>query len=524
FGSEQTKWRSAAAYLPMFSVAGVVAYLRSADKKNWIRLLITVCGIFALVPVLNSAFTLFNGEYYARWYYMAILILCLATVKALEEKSDWRTGCIVGMAGTLFMAAVYLFLPLKLEHSSGSTEYTTRLAHGWLRWEELLLIGAALVFCVLLIYLIRSRRKLSYEKFLENALSFTVIAAIVTGGIQFFLARLDGPVFNSYNKAVESNVTLPEGEFYRINTEEPMNYNMNWGYGSAQSFHSIIPQAVLDLHSAIGSDDAEVIVFRPSSDLAFDALTRTKYIAKAVTFEIAEPDEFYDREHFYHFVGKQGSFNIYETEQIVPMGCSYDSFCSVKDVTDIAEECDSAANLMLHSVALDEAAAEKYSDILTREVLSAEQLDAGQMKADIADRQSLAAQDFEITKQGFTARTDFPTDRIVVFSVAYAEGWSAEANGVPLEVDRANVGFLAVRVPAGEQELVFTYKAPALDLGIAMTTAGAAALAAYLIVIYAVLKKRPTKFFPPRQESGVSLHRSYITQQTQNNGDNEKHV
>ena len=44
-----------------------------------------VCLICAFVPVLNSAFYALNSSYYARWYYMPILVLCGATCYLLSR-------------------------------------------------------------------------------------------------------------------------------------------------------------------------------------------------------------------------------------------------------------------------------------------------------------------------------------------------------------------------------------------------------------------------------------------------------
>lgn len=46
-----------------------------------------------MVPFLNSAFYAFNTSYYARWFYMPILMMCLATVSLTEDNSvNWRSG------------------------------------------------------------------------------------------------------------------------------------------------------------------------------------------------------------------------------------------------------------------------------------------------------------------------------------------------------------------------------------------------------------------------------------------------
>ncbi len=80
------KWTSMTAYLPLCSLAGVVAYWRARQGDSKKRI-IAVCMVFALVPILNSAFYALNSSYYARWFYMPVLILAAMTVSAWEDPS-----------------------------------------------------------------------------------------------------------------------------------------------------------------------------------------------------------------------------------------------------------------------------------------------------------------------------------------------------------------------------------------------------------------------------------------------------
>ena len=80
------KWASVAGWLPMFGMTGVIAYLQ-LKKRDWIKKLICLLILFAFVPVLNSMFQMLNSSiYYTRWYYMFVLILVLATIRAVEDK------------------------------------------------------------------------------------------------------------------------------------------------------------------------------------------------------------------------------------------------------------------------------------------------------------------------------------------------------------------------------------------------------------------------------------------------------
>ena len=55
FPGADIKWSSMGAWLPLFSMVGVFAFVK-AKKKNWISRLLKTCLVMAFVPILNSAF------------------------------------------------------------------------------------------------------------------------------------------------------------------------------------------------------------------------------------------------------------------------------------------------------------------------------------------------------------------------------------------------------------------------------------------------------------------------------------
>ncbi len=72
------------AYLPVVGAAGGLAFCRTQDRHPFTYIL-KVCVVCAFVPMLNSAFYALNSSFYARWYYMPILVLCGATCVALAR-------------------------------------------------------------------------------------------------------------------------------------------------------------------------------------------------------------------------------------------------------------------------------------------------------------------------------------------------------------------------------------------------------------------------------------------------------
>ena len=75
------------------------------------------------------------------------------------------------------------------------------------------------------------------------------------------------------------------------------------------------------------------------------------------------------------------------------------------------------------------------------------------------------------------------------FSVPYDEGWSATINGEPAEIIKANIGFMAVRVPAGDNEIRFSFVPKGFYEGIAITIICILLLVIYVLVLRIFDKK-----------------------------------
>ena len=58
----EAKWASLGAWLPLFSMTGVFATMQ-ARRKSWVKTLLPILFLMAFVPVLNSAFQMFNSCY-----------------------------------------------------------------------------------------------------------------------------------------------------------------------------------------------------------------------------------------------------------------------------------------------------------------------------------------------------------------------------------------------------------------------------------------------------------------------------
>ena len=92
------------------------------------------------------------------------------------------------------------------------------------------------------------------------------------------------------------------------------------------------------------------------------------------------------------------------------------------------------------------------------------------------------ADDIEIATNEISCTVDSPSDALLFLTVGYSEGWTAEVDGEEVDVVRADMGFMAVPVSAGEHSVVLRYRTPYLTEGIALTALGLAGTAAVLLV------------------------------------------
>lgn len=83
-------------YLPVVGIVLLSSYFFER-KKNWINILFIIICIFIGIPILNSSFFMFNSTYYARWFYMPSLIMCLMSIKCLEENIKIKKGIIFNL-------------------------------------------------------------------------------------------------------------------------------------------------------------------------------------------------------------------------------------------------------------------------------------------------------------------------------------------------------------------------------------------------------------------------------------------
>lgn len=515
FPDSNAKWSSVSMYLPLVSMTGVIAYLKGA-KKTWLKRMLCICFVVCFIPVLNAAFSLFNYSYYARWFFMPLLLMALATCIAFENMPEHFPSAFRWTALFTGTFALIGILPKKVNDEYVFFSLPSDPGRFWVY----VLIAAISLICCTLLYSLRSRPKLLFRCGTTSLAAITLLTGIfMLSSGRGSGSRYDEVVTKGLNGSQNLSLDSMEG-FYRIDTfDELDNLGMFWRTPTINAFHSVVPSSIMDYYEWIGGERG--VASRPEpSLLGVRGLLSVKYAFSDSLDYTPMPG--------FTKIGVQNGYSVYENEYYVPMGFSYDYAITMEQI-----EANPAANkdrLLLRALLLSDEDYETVSDILPQ--LSDEEAANGNYSDemyfdDCLQRKAEAVDSFTYDSYSFTAETSYAEERVVFFSVPYESGWSAEVNGEPADILKANAGFMAVRVPSGESTIRFTYHTPGLTAGLLISLMALLLLLCYLL-LFRFLRKRNKCAVPLRyahryttenmpKATAHEAYLAYLSQKSQKN-------
>ena len=499
-----SKWASVAAWLPVFGMTGVIAFLQS-KSKSWLKKLLPFLFVCTLVPILNAIFQMFVMSYYARWFYMLTLMMVLATLLALENsQTRWQPAIMLSLSITVFITICVGFLPngntgddLDILEQVGLERYSDRF---WIY------CAIAIMSLALTTLLVRSLSK-NRRTFVVKAISCFGVVAVLYSGYIIGLGKSHS--YDIYNFVIP--YCLNNGDDLEIDRRELMscrsdfyesmdNTGMFWQIPNIQAFQSVVPGSIYEFYPSVGV--TRDVGSRPEVEYyGLRSLLSVKYLFDNDDGE----DEFQNEEGKtrmpgYRFIGRQNGFKVFENKNYIPYGFWYDSYIT-EDEYETVEEKDRHLQL-LKSLVLSDEQAEKYGDLMEHDDYLRETYDVASYNADCTRLKEHTCSYFEYAKNSFHAQITVDADdgeKLVFFSVPFENGWSATVNGQPAEIEKVNIGFMAVKVPVGRSEIQFEYRTPGLYEGAAVT-----AVSIVLYAVYIVISKKNNKLKPR-----LKLRKSY---------------
>ncbi len=499
FPGANVKWSSLGGWLPVFSMTGFFTWFKLREK-SWLKRVLAICVLCAMVPILNSAFYAFNTSYYARWFYMPVLMISLATVMLTEDSSvDWRAGFRWNAAITIAFVAVIGFFPQKV--TQDSTEKIifglyTQSSDGTyiLRFWITSLIA---IICILLQKSLLELLKSNRTKFYKISLACVCLVSILYGNIFIGLGRTHSYEIKNVmiDSLIEGEVYLDDDSQFRIDLYDGVdNTGMYLGLPTINAFHSVVSPSIMEFYDYVGVERS--VASRPDTDIpAIRSLLSVKYLLNRT-----DGDSFVDSDGTpkmpdYQYIKTSGNYYVYKNLNYVPYGFSYDYYMSY-DFCDSYSK-NSRSRLMLKAMLLTDSQIKKYADYMTdieqlknnSEGLISLSISDSAMALDAAALKKTSADKFSVDNNGFTATVSRDKKSLVFFSVPYNKGWTATINGKTTQIEKVNAGFMAVAVDAGVSEIRFNYRNTALGFGVAVTV-GASFIFLIYILIFKAYNKR----------------------------------
>ncbi|MBQ7726481.1 MAG: YfhO family protein, partial [Clostridia bacterium] len=334
FPYAEVKWSSLGGWLPVFSMTGVFVWFANR-KRHWLKRIIGICLFMSMVPILNSAFYAFNTSYYARWFYMPILMICLATVCLTEDSGiDWTSGFKWVTGITIAVILVIGVFPQKNDNGElifGLYTQDESFLYGFRFW----LSSAIAVTGLILLWVLLKQLKKDRTAFYRSAAVCVCLVSAVYGNVFIASGRA-----HSYDvkgvmidQLIEGKVDLGKTDDFRVDVYDGVdNTSLYLDLPGINAFHSVVPASIMDFYQYVGVERS--VGSRPEiSQASIRPLLSVKYLLNR-----KEGDSFLDEDGEtkmpgYEYVKTESGYYIYENANYIPYGFSYryymdEEFCN----------------------------------------------------------------------------------------------------------------------------------------------------------------------------------------------------
>ncbi|MDE6101487.1 MAG: YfhO family protein, partial [Ruminococcus sp.] len=415
FNSDYGKWSSIGGYFPLFSMVGVITFMR-AKKKHWAVKLSLACILCAFIPVLNSAFYTLNASYYARWYYMPILIFAMMTAQTLDDEEADTSFAFKICIGMLMAFGIISFLPDKKD---GKIVFGTLPRDIFYFWFTL---AVAVVFLILSWYIFHRKRKgLSFRRISAWCTAGASIICVLTAVI--YGANSPSSAKDYINSAVKGkdNVyeSVSEDNFFRVDISKDYdNYPMLWGLPSMRAFQSVVESSIMNFYPNV--DITRDVASRPdTTHYTLRGLFSVKYYYQHKDTNDNDKIDIPSELPGFEYVSENEYFEIYENSLYIPMGMAFDTFITESELENKSKSI--REKTLIHSLVLNDEQAEKYGDILKKSDISdISSLTKKSYEEICRKRQENPSTAFRYDSKGFESEITLDKPSLVFYSVPYS--------------------------------------------------------------------------------------------------------
>ncbi len=328
-------------YLPLIGFIFTLTYLLKHPKK-WESILILILIIIMFVPILNSIFFAFNPTYYARWFYMLILIMSLASIKALEEKMPLKKSMILFISG-----AIIYFLLLLIYSKNHQVIYNSR---NLIYMVTLAIVNLILTFG--LTFIKKEKWKINTYIILIM-LSITFSGNYVTYRYKFNQFKVDETYYNYLMGNIDFNLEKNT----RYNTNNCLlNISYLYDMKNVNSWNSNVSNSANEFYQSYGYERYVVTEIPADKKLLNDFLS-IKYFIDCGHANLSKDG--------YQFYQNKIDYNIYINKEAKPLGFIVNDYLNVKDFNKLSNE--EKLETLNKKVVLNTNQIKKYKNLISYE-------------------------------------------------------------------------------------------------------------------------------------------------------------
>lgn len=487
---EPYNYMSVEQWLPLVGIVLVIPFIKN-NKKTFLTYMIITLFVFMFIPILNSAFVGFNTQYYARWFYMPILLYSVCSVKTLEENYKIKSGIIFNLI-LWFIFGIMLILHYF---------YVNKII---IYNQDMLYINLIITLFSFISLIVLYKIKSNKTKF-AFILIFVLIISFYIVDLNIYNSKLYSVIYDDkytyeedyYKNYLNINdiIKLDNKDDYRIEVAYINNLNYVMGKPTISNFISTMDEHVVEFFNTV-SNDKYLLDYFVKTNYNYNQyyiktfLSNKYYIGRKLNInQMKEDNQKIEQEkdselvtdNFYNTYYENDEFVVYENKYFLNMGLLYDEYIDLDDFNKLDLEGRNSA--YLKGVILDNNLNIKYKDILKK--VNDDSLSKNSFEDFINDYNNIKNNgntNFIKTNDGFHINVDSKNDSLLLLTIPYDEGWTAYINNEKVEIDKVSNGFMGIRVYEGNSKLTFKYETKGVKTGSILSIFG---ITCYIgIIIY----------------------------------------
>ena len=443
-------WMTNAAYLPVFGMVFVIAYLLKRKEDDWLGLLLKTGIVIACIPVLNNLFMALSSDIYRRWYYMFILFMTLATGIVLEKLDEYvgeiKRALLIS-AGIL-IAFVTLTAVLPWNNAGDS------LIYGKYRYAICLVIAVLGFFCTWILLHLKKPFRDTFSLVSVSLMSVCLLFYTVLG----YQLSIDntGIDFKKYKNSYGENVVNYLTEIPEKLPQDILPYRYYFNEGIGYTYYNLgMTNSLPTINSFTSTAHSSITEFYGALDygrwnMTWEGPAGTKELVSAKYIISLLPLEGYDLVTIEQNKNGQDIL-IYENQNALPIGFSYNSYLPKSEFLSIPRE--ERAIIMLETLVVEDADISKVEGILKKYDV---QNDRSSSFSETRTQKD-CSEEFFVGKNRFRSEINARETSFALFSVPYDRFWHAAVNGQEVEILNTN-GLMAVPLEKGPNSIEFTYQ------------------------------------------------------------------